>query len=90
MEEAGRIERPDDPLQPQVCLVAIDPHTGALKALVGGRNYGASQFNHALAKRQPGSSFKPFVYAAALNSAIDGVDPVDHDRQHHRGRADAL
>ncbi len=76
LEEAGRVERPDDPLQPQVCLVAIDPHTGALKALVGGRNYGASQLNHALAKRQPGSSFKPFVYAAALNSAIDGSTPL--------------
>ena len=76
LEEAGRVERPDDPLQPQVCLVAIDPHTGAMKALVGGRNYGASQLNHALAKRQPGSSFKPFVYAAALNSAIDGSTPL--------------
>src|SRR5258705_3927851 len=54
----------------QVALVAIDPHTGEVRALVGGRNYVSSQLNHALAERQPGSVFKPFVYAAALNTAI--------------------
>jgi penicillin-binding protein 1B len=43
-----------------------------VKALVGGRNYGMSQLNHVLAKRQPGSIFKPFVYAAALNTGIEG------------------
>jgi penicillin-binding protein 1B len=59
-----------------VALVALDPHTGAMKALVGGRNYGVSQLNHVLAKRQPGSSFKPFVYAAALNSAVEGWQPL--------------
>ena len=57
--------------QAQVALVAIDPHTGEVKALVGGRNYEASQLDRALAKRQPGSVFKPFVYAAALNSALN-------------------
>ena len=56
----------------QVALVCIDPHTGEVKALVGGRSYGRSQLNRALAKRQPGSSFKPFVYAAALNTALNG------------------
>jgi penicillin-binding protein 1B len=65
-----------DPLQPQVALVVLDPHTGWLKALVGGRDYGRSQFNHVLAKRQPGSSFKPFVYAAALSSGVDGSQPL--------------
>lgn len=54
--------------QPQLALVALDPHTGDVKALVGGRSYAASQLNHVLARRQPGSSFKPFVYAAALSS----------------------
>jgi penicillin-binding protein 1B len=58
--------------QPQVALIALDPRTGEIKALVGGRDYGASQLNHALAMRQPGSVFKPFVYAAALNTAIEG------------------
>src|SRR5574337_2132913 len=47
-------------------LVALDP-MGGVKAMVGGRNYADSQFNRAVAaKRQPGSSFKPFVYLAAL------------------------
>ena len=67
---------PRDPHQPQVALVVLDSHTGALKALVGGRDYGFSQLNHALARRQPGSSFKPFVYAAALSSAVDGSQPL--------------
>ncbi|WP_051533322.1 transglycosylase domain-containing protein [Anaerovibrio sp. RM50] len=53
--------------QPQGALVAIDPHTGYIKAMVGGR--GTDQFNRAvLAERQPGSAFKPFVFAAALES----------------------
>ncbi len=60
----------------QVALVCLDAETGEVKALVGGRRYGESQFNHALAKRQPGSSFKPFVYAAAFNTAVVGGDPV--------------
>jgi penicillin-binding protein 1B len=58
--------------QPQVALVALDPHTGEVRALVGGRDYDASQLDHVLAKRQPGSVFKPFVYAAALNTAVTG------------------
>src|ERR1700686_3376405 len=62
--------------QAQVALVAMDPHTGEILALVGGRNYGASQLNHAIAKRPTGSIFKPFVYAAAMNTALDGSNPV--------------
>ena len=56
----------------QCALIALDPHTGEIKALAGGRNYGVSQLNHILSKRQPGSIFKPFVYTAAMNTAIDG------------------
>jgi penicillin-binding protein 1B len=62
--------------QAQVALVALDPHTGAVLALVGGRNYAWSQLNHAVAKRPTGSIFKPFVYAAAMNTAIDGSQQV--------------
>ncbi len=62
--------------QAQVALVAIDPHTGAVLALVGGRDYGWSQLNHAVAKRPTGSIFKPFVYAAAMNTALDGSQTV--------------
>src|ERR1700688_51363 len=62
--------------QVQIALVAIDPKTGEIKALIGVRDYGQSQLNHALAHRQPGSVFKPFVYAAAFDNAVDGVQPV--------------
>jgi penicillin-binding protein 1B len=59
-------------VEPQCALIALDPHTGEIKALVGGRNYGASQLNRMLAERPPGSIFKPFVYAAAMNTAVAG------------------
>ena len=60
----------------QVALVALDPRTGEVRALVGGRDYGASQLNHALARRQPGSVFKPFVYLSAFDNEVEGVEPV--------------
>jgi penicillin-binding protein 1B len=56
----------------QVALIALDTKTGGIVADVGGRNYGMSQLNHLLAKRQPGSAFKPFVYAAALSTGLEG------------------
>lgn len=61
-------------VKPQAALVALDPHTGNVLAMVGGRSYAESQLNRATdAHRQPGSTFKPFVYAAALE---DGMSPV--------------
>lgn len=64
----------DRGLKPQAALVALDPHTGDVLAMVGGRNYAESQLNRVVdALRQPGSTFKPFVYAAALE---DGMSPV--------------
>ncbi|PYX16256.1 MAG: penicillin-binding protein [Acidobacteria bacterium] len=62
--------------QAQLALVAMDPHTGEVLALVGGRNYGTSQLNHATSRRPTGSVFKPFVYAAAMNTAVDGTTPI--------------
>jgi penicillin-binding protein 1B len=62
--------------QAQVAVVVLDPHTGAVLALVGGRDYGWSQLDHATAKRPTGSIFKPFVYAAAMNTALDGSPTV--------------
>lgn len=60
--------------KPQAALVALDPRTGHVLAMVGGRDYSESQLNRATdARRQPGSTFKPFVYAAALE---DGMSPV--------------
>lgn len=49
-------------------LVAIDPKNGQVKAMVGGKNYARSQLNRALARFQPGSAFKPFLYAATIDS----------------------
>jgi penicillin-binding protein 1A len=65
-----------DPNGPAAALVAIDPHTGAVKAMFGGTNFRRSQFNLATqAERQPGSSFKPIVLAAALR---EGIAPSTH------------
>ena len=59
----------------QGSFIALDPRTGAVRALIGGRNFQQSKFDRArLARRQAGSSFKPFVYTAAINSGI----PVSH------------
>ncbi|MBN1480925.1 PBP1A family penicillin-binding protein [candidate division KSB1 bacterium] len=60
---------------PQAALVAIDPKTGAVKALVGGRDYRRAPFNRALAgNRSPGSAFKPFTFIAALDKGL--VNPA--------------
>ncbi len=57
-------------VRPQAALIAIDPRTGEVLALVGGRSYNQSQFNRVTgARRQPGSVFKPFVYLAAFDQA---------------------
>jgi penicillin-binding protein 1B len=64
---------------PQVALIALNPHTGQVLALVGGRNYGISQFDHAVSHRPTGSIFKPFVYAAAFNTALAGTPLTNAD-----------
>ncbi len=59
----------------QGMFVALDPETGAVRAMIGGRDFRQSEFDRArLAQRQPGSSFKPFVYAAAIASGL----PASH------------
>ncbi|MGE5571683.1 MAG: transglycosylase domain-containing protein [Bacteroidota bacterium] len=65
-------EKPAGPVvQPQGALVAIDPTNGHVRALIGGRSFRETQFNRATqAKRQPGSAFKPFFYAAALDGGF--------------------
>jgi 1A family penicillin-binding protein len=68
---------PADPLQ--AALVALEPDTGHVRAMVGGRDFEASNFNRAVqAKRQPGSAFKPFVYATALEAGYSPASVVDH------------
>ncbi len=64
----------------QGAMVALDPRTGDIRALVGGRTYRRGSFNRALmAKRQPGSAFKPFVYAAALSAGMTPASMVDDE-----------
>jgi penicillin-binding protein 1B len=72
LAEIGKSSLPaDEPLQ--AALVAVDPSTGELTAMVGGTGYGETQFNRATdAHRQPGSAFKPFVLLAAISRAAEG------------------
>jgi len=75
LAELDRGSREEDPLE--AALVAIDPVTGEMTAMVGGRGYGETQFNRAAdARRQPGSAFKPFVLLAAMRQAVDGKGKV--------------
>lgn len=65
----------------QGSLVAIDPKTGGIRAMVGGRDYRESQFNRVTqAQRQPGSAFKSFVWTAAMDSKMTEATVVDDDR----------
>jgi penicillin-binding protein 1A len=79
--DPANVEEPDDfpePVPIQGALVSLDPHTGGIRALVGGRNFQESQFNRALqAKRQPGSTFKPFVWLTALDAGLTAATIVD-------------
>ena len=62
----------------QGAILSLDPHTGGVLAMVGGVDFAQSQFNRALqARRQPGSSFKPIIYAAALDKGRTVVSQAD-------------
>src|SRR5579859_2085612 len=71
--KGSKVPPPPPITYPQVALVALNPHTGQVLALLGGRSYGISQVNHAVAHRPTGSIFKPFVYAAAFQTAVEGT-----------------
>jgi penicillin-binding protein 1B len=79
-EAAHQQSAPESTVYPQVALVALNPHTGQVLALVGGRSYGTSQVNHAVAHRPTGSIFKPFVYAAAFATAVEGTPLEGQDK----------
>jgi penicillin-binding protein 1A len=77
-QAARRKTGPSDPQGLEGALVALDPATGEIRAMVGGVDYGRSQFNRALqARRQPGSAFKPFVYAAAFERGLTPASLMD-------------
>jgi len=78
LDEAGgaRLALEQEP-EVEAALVAIDPASGAIRALVGGHDYRRSEFDRAMqARRQTGSAFKPFVYAAALSSGLSLADTL--------------
>jgi len=65
-------------LQAEGALVALDPPTGGIRAMVGGRDFGTSQFNRVTqAQRQPGSTFKPFVWTIALQQGLTPSTTID-------------
>lgn len=70
-----RSDNPRDQLQ--ACLIAIQPQTGAILAMMGGRGYASTQFNRCTqARRQPGSVFKPFTFVAAFEQAAGSAAPI--------------
>jgi penicillin-binding protein 1B len=76
---------------PQASLIVLDPHTGEIKAMVGGSDYGASQYNRIIqAARQPGSIFKPIVFAAALETAFDDRKQAEEPAPNPEGNPDAV
>lgn len=60
----------------QGALLSVDPRTGYIKAMVGGKNYTASQYNRVFGKRQPGSTFKPFLYLSALQNGFTPLTKI--------------
>ncbi len=71
----------------QGALVALDPRTGAILAMIGGRNYRENEFNRATqAKRQPGSSFKPIIYTTAFLNGFTPADRINDDPQEFPGK----
>jgi penicillin-binding protein 2D len=75
--DARRKAADDSPLQ--AALIAMDPSSGHVRAMIGGRDFAKSHFNRAVqAERQPGSAFKPFVYAAALEAGFTPATMISH------------
>ena len=79
-EKAGQPAVPPDSADVlQAALIALEPDTGQVRAMVGGRDFDTSHFNRAVqARRQAGSSFKPFVYATALEAGFTPATVLDH------------
>jgi penicillin-binding protein 1B len=77
LQQIDKIRYPKVKKKAEACLIAIEPQTGLVRALVGGRNYSHSQFDRVKqAKRQPGSVFKPVVYAAAFEQSFSNHERI--------------
>jgi penicillin-binding protein 1A len=78
VNRAGAVFALDQVPEAQAALVAVDPGSGAVRAMVGGYDFKKSQFNRAMqAKRNPGSAFKPVIYAAALDNGLTPATVID-------------
>ena len=78
LKDVGASQSARDSAVVQAAFVAMDPATGHILAMIGGRDFSRSKFNRATqAKRQPGSAFKPFVYTAAIDNNRFAVDVLD-------------
>jgi len=78
VNRAGALFNLDQVPETQAALIALDPLTGAVRAMVGGYDFKKSQFNRAMqAKRNPGSAFKPIIYAAALDKGMTTASVID-------------
>jgi membrane carboxypeptidase/penicillin-binding protein len=74
-----KLDKAKDEQPLQAAMVVLDPQTGYVRAMIGGRDFNESRFNRAVqARRQPGSAFKPFVYAAALETGYTPATVIDH------------
>jgi penicillin-binding protein 1A len=79
LDKAHAVNPAGDEQPLQAAMVVLDPQTGYVRAMIGGRDFNESRFNRAVqAKRQPGSAFKPFVYAAALETGYTPASVLDH------------
>jgi len=78
VNRAGAVLALDQVPETQAALIALDPQTGAVRAMVGGYDFKKSQFNRAMqAKRNPGSAFKPIIYAAALDKGMTPASVIE-------------
>ncbi|QXE89837.1 penicillin-binding protein 1A [Geomonas subterranea] len=86
---AGAVFALDQVPEAQAALIAIDPMTGGVRAMVGGYDYKKSQFNRAMqAKRNPGSAFKPVIYAAALEHGMTTASIIDDSQVEYESGGD--
>ncbi len=87
--KTGAVFALDQVPEAQAALIALDPLTGGVRAMVGGYDFKKSQFNRAMqAKRNPGSAFKPIIYAAALDNGMTTASVIDDSQVEYESGAE--